>query len=447
MFKFFKRQKRFGARTESYWAPRLGSYIETVKSTGYNILVNGINKYINFNSLSGESGYGIRDNGGTMQYKDNEGSWSDLSSIGGASQLSDLSDVGVTTPTNQNALMADGDSWESRVLVEADISDFGSYIETETDPIVGAINGIVKADGAGNISVAVADTDYASALGVDDNYVTDAEKIVIGNTSGTNTGDQVAGDFNHDDLANIPANDHIDWTADQGATNINNANITGLLHGTEVDNPSSGVHGATGTIVGTSDTQTLTNKTIDGDDNTLQDIAVASTKLTAGTALTLSTDTINVDIASSAEINTGTENAKAITPDAIAGANIGIRYVQIVAIEYTTDVATGDGKAYFHIPAGLDGMNLVEVHAEVITAGITGTTDIQIYNLTQTADMLSTKITIDSGETGSDTAATPAVIDTNNDDIAINDVIRIDVDAVSTTDPKGLIITMGFQLP
>ena len=33
-------------------------------------------------------------------------------------------------------------------------------------------------------------TDYAAALGVDDNYVTDAEKIVIGNTSGTNTGDQ-----------------------------------------------------------------------------------------------------------------------------------------------------------------------------------------------------------------------------------------------------------------
>lgn len=42
-------------------------------------------------------------------------------------QLSDLSDVGATTPTDKNALMADGDSWESRALVEADISDFGSY--------------------------------------------------------------------------------------------------------------------------------------------------------------------------------------------------------------------------------------------------------------------------------------------------------------------------------
>jgi len=34
------------------------------------------------------------------------------------------------------------------------------YLTTETDPVVGAINGIVKADGAGNISAATADTDY-----------------------------------------------------------------------------------------------------------------------------------------------------------------------------------------------------------------------------------------------------------------------------------------------
>ena len=34
------------------------------------------------------------------------------------------------------------------------------YSPTETDPIVGAINGIVKADGGGNISAASAGTDY-----------------------------------------------------------------------------------------------------------------------------------------------------------------------------------------------------------------------------------------------------------------------------------------------
>tara|TARA_R110000772_G_scaffold143235_1_gene252752 strand:- start:20898 stop:24236 length:3339 start_codon:yes stop_codon:yes gene_type:complete len=36
----------------------------------------------------------------------------------------------------------------------------------------------------------VSGTDYEPAKGADDNFVTDAEKIVVGNTSGTNTGDQ-----------------------------------------------------------------------------------------------------------------------------------------------------------------------------------------------------------------------------------------------------------------
>jgi len=92
-------------------------------------------------------------------------------------------------------------------------------------------------------------------------------------------------------------------------------------------------------------------------------------------------------------------------------------------------------------------MNLVSVHAEVITAGTTNTTDIQIANDTQSADMLSTKITIDSGETGSDTAAAAAVIDTSEDDVATNDLIRVDVDAISTTAAKGLVVTLEFRLP
>ena len=46
-------------------------------------------------------------------------------------------------------------------FVPADLSNvLTSY--TETDPVVGAINGIVKADGSGNISAAVAGTDYST---------------------------------------------------------------------------------------------------------------------------------------------------------------------------------------------------------------------------------------------------------------------------------------------
>ena len=60
---------------------------------------------------------------------------------GGVSQLSDLSDVGVTTATDKNALMADGDSWESRALVEADISDLGTYAPTTAPTFATSITG------------------------------------------------------------------------------------------------------------------------------------------------------------------------------------------------------------------------------------------------------------------------------------------------------------------
>lgn len=119
--------------------------------------------------------------------------------------------------------------------------------------------------------------------------------------------------------------------------------------------------------------------------------------------------------------------------------------IQVVAGGDSLTVA--DGQAYITIPLECNGMNLVGVHARVVTAGTTNTTDIQIRNVTDSVDMLSTKITIDSGETGSDTAATPAVIDTTHDDVATNDLLAIDVDAINTTAPKGLIVVLRFARP
>ena len=151
--------------------------------------------------------------------------------------------------------------------------------------------------------------------------------------------------------------------------------------------------------------------------------------------------------ASVAEINTGTEAAKAISPDTLAGSNMGAKVVQIVVFDSTTNVATGNGKAYFVVPTELTGMNLVRVAATVITAGTTGSTTIGIYNLTDAQQMLSASMAIETGETSTRTSATPGTIDTTHDDVATGDVLRIDVSAVSTTPPKGLIVELVFALP
>jgi len=61
------------------------------------------------------------------------------SGSGGAEELSDLTDVNTSTPTNRNVLIADGVDWESRALVEADISDLQSYLTTEVNDLTAAV--------------------------------------------------------------------------------------------------------------------------------------------------------------------------------------------------------------------------------------------------------------------------------------------------------------------
>lgn len=155
----------------------------------------------------------------------------------------------------------------------------------------------------------------------------------------------------------------------------------------------------------------------------------------------------HAEIATSAEMNTGTDATRTVSPDGLAGSVFGEVAVQLVVFDFATDVATGDGKFYLHIDDKLAGMDLVRIHGECITAGTTGTMDVQIANVDAAVDMLSTKLTWDSTETGTDTAATAAVINAANDDVQLNEVLRVDVDAVQTTKAKGMMITLVFRLP
>jgi len=104
----------------------------------------------------------------------------------------------------------------------------------------------------------------------------------------------------------------------------------------------------------------------------------------------------------------------------------------VVQVLLNTDTAleSGNDAARVRIPAKLNGLNLTAVAASRQSG--TGELNIMIRNSIDSQDMLSTALTVDTGETDSLTAATAAVINTSYDDVATGDQIAIDVDDEGT---------------
>ena len=157
------------------------------------------------------------------------------------------------------------------------------------------------------------------------------------------------------------------------------------------------------------------------------------------------TKQLETDAASVSEVNTGTNAVKFVTPDSLAGSNLGEKSVSFAPFKSNKDVVVGNGLVGFVVPSSMDGMNLVDATASVYAVGTTNTTDIQIRRSRAgvDVDMLSTPITISSGGF----TASDGVVDTANDDLATGDIIFIDVDATSTTKAKGLFVVPVFRLP
>jgi hypothetical protein len=165
-------------------------------------------------------------------------------------------------------------------------------------------------------------------------------------------------------------------------------------------------------------------------------------------SLTAASDTVSgiSELATAAETTTGTDAARAVTPDGLAGSDFGKRVMSVKITDDATAPATGDGKIIFCVFSEMTGYNLVSARAYVTTVSSSGLPSIMIRNVTDSHDMLSTAITIDANETTSYTAAAPSVVNATYDDVATGDLIAIDVDGVGTG-TKGLGVILTFVLP
>ena len=147
------------------------------------------------------------------------------------------------------------------------------------------------------------------------------------------------------------------------------------------------------------------------------------------------------ELAITSEIDAGTDTARAMPIDQFEESAFA-RKIASILVNDSTVLTTGDGKAYFRAPDILNGWSITSVRG----ARVAGNDNIQIqlYNVTQGTDTLSTALWIDGFEKDSTTAGTSTAINAAEDDLTTADRFRIDVD-IAGTDTTWLEVQVEFE--
>ena len=188
----------------------------------------------------------------------------------------------------------------------------------------------------------------------------------------------------------------------------------------------------TGTLSDQSDLQSALDAKIEEDDvRTLTNKDLSSATNTFATAST--TQKGPVELSTASEIDTGTDSARAMPVNEFVLSKRNVRRVlyRVLANDVDQSALTTVGGDLVLPFAG----TIIEVGATVDTAGVTGLATFDI-NKNGSTIMSATKITIDSNEKTSRTAATAPVLTTTT--VAVGDILTFDIDAIQSTPAKGL---------
>lgn len=156
------------------------------------------------------------------------------------------------------------------------------------------------------------------------------------------------------------------------------------------------------------------------------------TDLVSAASLTLAG---KVELATTAEIDTGTDSTRAMPVDQFVASKRNVRHIQVVVLAAATATVGDDTTSLFEIESTIAG-TITSVGAYNATAGTTGTATYDIH-LNGTTIMTTTKISIETGEKSSRDATTQPVLTTTS--IAVGDLLTFYCDtAQSGTPANGL---------
>ena len=127
----------------------------------------------------------------------------------------------------------------------------------------------------------------------------------------------------------------------------------------------------------------------------------------------------------------------------------GQTYFRVVSIKVMSDIdilTTGTGKVIWTVPSELNSYQIINVGASITSTGSTQpSAQIQITNLTTTFGILSTQITIDSGQTTSYASGTQPVINSLYKVISTGNQLSVDVNTAGIN-LKGLQINIAISV-